>query len=417
MTVVFFPEGAFGPDEQLRRDRATCCGSAAQRVVFVVEESFAGTLEAQGFEERADAAQAAARGRGGARPVLEGLRPRHGARCSASRRSSSSETFILPVWQELVDGARYVDERLAEIFDELEPDVIVEDNVVAFPAVLASGGLGADRLLQPARAEGPGAAAAVLRLPDRRPGRLGGVPRASTAELHEPLQREFSAFCEERGAPPLPELEFMHESPFLNLYLYPGRGRLPRGRVPLGADLAATSSRACARSTSRSSCRPRATGALVYLSLGSLGSADVELMQPPGRCRWPTTPHRVSWSQGPAARPSRAGAEHDRRRVPAAARDPAAGRPRDHPRRQQHRHRVDPLRQADDRAAALLGPVRQRPARRRDRLRRAAARPTSSRTRSCTARSTGWSRRRTSAAGGGVTGGSGRSPARFAPPT
>src|SRR5207248_2974945 len=49
------------------------------------------------------------------------------------------ETFILPVWQELVDGARYVDDRLGEIIGELEPDVIVQDNVVGFPAVLASG--------------------------------------------------------------------------------------------------------------------------------------------------------------------------------------------------------------------------------------------------------------------------------------
>jgi len=48
-TVVFFPEGAFGPTnncvgigEQLR--------ARGHRVVFIVEESFAGTLEARGFE-------------------------------------------------------------------------------------------------------------------------------------------------------------------------------------------------------------------------------------------------------------------------------------------------------------------------------------------------------------------------------
>jgi len=49
-TIVFFPEGAFGPTNncvgigQVLRERGA-------RVVFVVEESFAGTLEAQGFEE------------------------------------------------------------------------------------------------------------------------------------------------------------------------------------------------------------------------------------------------------------------------------------------------------------------------------------------------------------------------------
>ena len=49
------------------------------------------------------------------------------------------EEFMAPTWQALIDGARYVDERLVEIFDELQPDAIVEDNVCAFPAIPASG--------------------------------------------------------------------------------------------------------------------------------------------------------------------------------------------------------------------------------------------------------------------------------------
>ena len=50
-TIVFFPEGAYGPTNN-------CVGigdvlrQRGHRVVFIVEESFAGTLEAQGFEER-----------------------------------------------------------------------------------------------------------------------------------------------------------------------------------------------------------------------------------------------------------------------------------------------------------------------------------------------------------------------------
>ena len=50
-TIVFFPEGAFGPTNN-------CVGigevlrQRGHRVVFVIEESFAGTLEEKGFEER-----------------------------------------------------------------------------------------------------------------------------------------------------------------------------------------------------------------------------------------------------------------------------------------------------------------------------------------------------------------------------
>src|SRR5690242_21261653 len=47
--------------------------------------------------------------------------------------------FMAPTWQALIDGAKYVEPRLREIFDELRPDVIVEDNVVSFPALPASG--------------------------------------------------------------------------------------------------------------------------------------------------------------------------------------------------------------------------------------------------------------------------------------
>src|SRR5689334_25034074 len=48
------------------------------------------------------------------------------------------ETFIQPTWQALLDGSRYVEPRLKEIFAGLQPDVIVEDNVPAFPAVVTA---------------------------------------------------------------------------------------------------------------------------------------------------------------------------------------------------------------------------------------------------------------------------------------
>ena len=50
-TVAFFPESAYGPTNN-------CVGIAdvlrrqGWRVVFIAERSFAGTLEAKGFEER-----------------------------------------------------------------------------------------------------------------------------------------------------------------------------------------------------------------------------------------------------------------------------------------------------------------------------------------------------------------------------
>src|SRR5579875_2414292 len=136
-TVVFFPEGAFGPTNN-------CIGIGdvlarrGHRVVFVIEESFAGTLAAKGFEERLMRLAPAP-----AEPEEPGQFWKDFIRDTAPVfRGSTYEQlsqFIAPTWQALLDGARYVDARLAEIFDELAPDVIVEDNVCAFPAIPASG--------------------------------------------------------------------------------------------------------------------------------------------------------------------------------------------------------------------------------------------------------------------------------------
>jgi MGT family glycosyltransferase len=291
-TVVFFPEGAFGPTNN-------CVGigqvlrSRGARVVFVVEESFAGTLEAQGFDE--------ALMRLKPQPEVEeapGQFWKDFVRDTAPEFRKPTidqlEGFVLPVWQELVDGARYVDDRLREIFDELQPDVIVEDNVVGFPAVLASG-----------RPWVRIVSCNPLELKeDALPPTFSGYSttdrsgwnefRARYRELHEPLQSAFSDFCVGRGAPPLPGIEFIHESPFLNLYLYPPGADYDRSR-PLDGWHRLGSCVREAGSTYELSPDDRRT---IYLSLGSLGSADVALMQ---RLidTLAETDHRVVVSLGP----------------------------------------------------------------------------------------------------------------------
>jgi MGT family glycosyltransferase len=272
-TVVFFPEGAFGPTNncvgigQILRERGA-------RVVFVVEESFAGTLEAQGFDEALMRLKPP--------PAVEevpGQFWKDFVRDTAPEFRKPTidqlEGFVLPVWQELVDGARYVDERLREIFAELRPDVIVEDNVVGFPAVVA--------------AEAPWVrivSCNPLELKDPAlPPTFSGYPTADRAgwdefrsryrELHEPLQREFSEFCVERGAPPLPEGEFIHESEALNLYLYPHDADYERARPLAGWEGLGS----CVRRSGAAYDLPSDGRRRIYLSLGSLGSADVGLMQ------------------------------------------------------------------------------------------------------------------------------------------
>ncbi len=123
--------------------------------------------------------------------------------------------------------------------------------------------------------------------------------RAEYRRTHSALHSDFDTYLQDHGCPPLPELRFFHQSPYLNLYLCPAEVDYPRS-----APLAGTWHRldSCVRATDapfqlpdRLADRP---GKLIYLSLGSLGSADAELMQRLIDILG-TTRHRVIVSMGP----------------------------------------------------------------------------------------------------------------------
>ena len=131
------------------------------------------------------------------------------------------ESFIEPTFRALCDGAAYVDDRLREIFDELQPSLIVEDNVVCFPAIHASGHAWA-RIVScnPLEIQDPGIPPVFSGYPANDRGGWDEF-RAAYLRAHAALHAEFSELCVERGAPPLPEGAFIHASDQLNLYVYP----------------------------------------------------------------------------------------------------------------------------------------------------------------------------------------------------
>src|SRR5207244_3770951 len=139
LTVAFFPEGAFGPTNN-------CAGIGSvlrrrgHRVVFIVEESFAETLQAKGFEER-----------------LMRLTP---------KPEAAEDPDLPPVFS----GYSSADRSGWEEF------------------------------------------------------------REEYRRVHMPLWSDFDQFVTAHGAPHLADLEFMHESPDLNLYLYPVEADYRRSR-------------------------------------------------------------------------------------------------------------------------------------------------------------------------------------------
>jgi UDP:flavonoid glycosyltransferase YjiC (YdhE family) len=125
--------------------------------------------------------------------------------------------------------------------------------------------------------------------------------RAEYERTHRPTWERYNAFVVDAGAPPLPDLEFIHESEHLNLSIYPEVADYPRSVPPAPTWHTLASS---VRTTDEPWDIPdelrSGSGGLVYLSLGSLGSADVDLMK-----RLVTvladTPHRYVVSKGPRA--------------------------------------------------------------------------------------------------------------------
>jgi MGT family glycosyltransferase len=298
LTVLFMPESAYGPTNN-------CIGignvlrQRGHRVVFAAEASWAGKLTALGFEEdlvslapspdepvQQDAGQfwkdfirdTAPEFR---KPTIEQL-----------------DTWVKPVWLELINGAKFCQPQLLDIIARVRPDVIVEDNVVAFPA-LNTAGVPFVRIVScnPLEVKGDRIAPVFsgYAADDDAP---WAAFRAEYDRTHRAIWSEFDEWVREQGAPGLPDLEFIGVGD-LNLYVFPSIADYTDAR-PLDPSWRRLES--SVRETDSSFTMPAELtdrdGALIYFSLGSLGSADVELMRRVIDAL-AKTPHRYIVSKGP----------------------------------------------------------------------------------------------------------------------
>ncbi len=296
-TIAFFPEpGAWGPTNNCVAI-ANVLAERGHRIVFVIDESFDGVLEAKGFEER----------------LMRMTPPEESADPDADpwgefirvtapefRKPTIEqiETVTKPIWEALVAGERYSHERLMEIWDDVRPDVVVTDNVTGYPAI---------ELADSPWVRFVSANPLEMR-DDLLPPPLSGLAvsdregwddfRAEYHRQHEGLLAEHNDFRASVGVAPCPPDEFNTHSPWLNLYLFPEAADYARAE-PLGLTWHRL------QSTVRTGEAPfdvaervPGTGKVVYLSLGSLGCMDVALMQ---RLidAMATTEHRTIVSMGP----------------------------------------------------------------------------------------------------------------------
>lgn len=303
LTVLFLPESAYGPTNQ-------CIGlgdllaKRGHRIVFASESSWKGRLKPFGFEESlVDLAE----------PEPDSSADDAGqfwtdfiAETAPEFRKPTSEqldAFVRPTYQALIDGAKYAEPQLREILAEVRPDVVVEDNVVCFPALRTSGAPFV-RIVS----------CNPLEIRDESlPPVFSGLPagdasnwesfRAEFERTHRQMWNDFNEWVVAQGDAPLPDLEFMHDKNAANIYVFPEDADYHETR-----SLDETWHRidSSVRQTDDAYELPAAfanrpdDSALGYLSLGSLGGADVALMRRLidvlGKTR-----HRFIVSKGPQA--------------------------------------------------------------------------------------------------------------------
>ena len=277
-TVLFMPESAYGPTNN-------CIGIGdvlrrrGHRVVFAAEASWKGRLEALGFEEDlVDLAPPPDEEQTAGQFWTDFIRD-----IAPEFRKPTIEqlsTFLLPTWQALVDGAVYVEDQLLAILDRTRPDVIVEDNVVGF-AALVTHGAPFVRIMScnPLEMRGPDIPPTFAGYPSED--RSGWDEfRAEFDRSHRDLWTSFDEWMRSRRAPPLPELEFIHRSDVLNLYVYPAEiDYVDRRPLPSTWQRLDSSVRTTDEPFELPDRLRGGSGRVVYLSLGSLASGDVGLMK------------------------------------------------------------------------------------------------------------------------------------------
>jgi MGT family glycosyltransferase len=278
--IVVFPEpGAIGPAMNL----VGICQALRERgheCIFVLDPGLLGTVTRYGFEEVGLS-------------CMEPMSPEQSAkywddfmlRYLPTFRTSPYEqisTYVKACWEAIVDTSKWsVRNGLGDVLRELRPDLVINDNVALYPDTERAGCPWV-RMISCSENE--------ISDPDIPP-HLSGCGqddracferyRARFREEIEPIHRDFMDFIESCGHERLPFPEFVLPSPHLNLLLSPQALRYRRRR-PLTPDQFVYLE-GCVRKESQDYELPgfgRLDDApLVYFSFGSLGVADVELIQ------------------------------------------------------------------------------------------------------------------------------------------
>jgi MGT family glycosyltransferase len=279
--IAFFPEAAFGPALN-SVGIAQAVEKLGHKAVFLSDPGFLHVYQGYGFE---------------AHPVnlSEPMPPEEMAKFWTDfinshipnfrkRPYDQIDNYVKDCWQAIVSTAKWAEKDLPGVLSRLKPGVVCVDNVILFPAIKRYSRANRKpwiRIISCSENE--------IEDPDIPP-HLSGCSEKDKAgfeafrkhfnEVIKPIHDDFNMFLKEQGEKPYPIGQFFEPSPYMNLLLYPSAVKFKR-RKPL-APSKFQYLEGCVRQEKPYEI-PRFKSnddkPLLYVSFGSLGAGDVDLLK------------------------------------------------------------------------------------------------------------------------------------------
>ena len=317
-TIAFFPEAAYGPALN-SVGIAQAVEARGHKAVFLSDPGFVDVYKGYGFE---------------AHPVnlSEPMPPEKMAKFWEDfinghipnfRKSpyDQVDNYVKDCWTAIVDSAKWAQKDLPGVLAKIKPDVICVDNVILFPAIKQYG-VPWVRVISCSENE----------IEDEDiPPHLSGCGENDHAchkayrdhfnEVIKPIHDDFNEFLKSANEAPYPIGQFFEASPYLNLLLYPEAVKFKR-RHPLDPKQFQYLE-GCVRKEAPYQVPTFAKnndGPLIYVSFGSLGAGDTELLKrviaaignSPYRALVNVGGYKDQYSDVPATSSSRAGSRSRR---------------------------------------------------------------------------------------------------------
>jgi MGT family glycosyltransferase len=273
--IAFFPEASFGSSlncvaiaQSLQK-----CGAEP---VFICHPGFTGVFAEYGFREHHIVKEHPLQ-RDETEAYWQEYIQRHLPHFNLSP-TEQLDTYVSPTWNAIVDSAISVDQELADVLERVQPDLVVLDNVIMFPAIVNNRKPWV-RIVSCAETEIPD---------DNIPPYLSGLPIGNRPQYQAFLSKyetsirnahdRYMSFRKKRGLGSLPNTSFLETSPWVNLILAPSIIQYPR-KTALPTDQFVYLE-GCVRHDTHFNVPDFSNNddPLVYLSFGSLGSIDIDLI-------------------------------------------------------------------------------------------------------------------------------------------